>query len=79
MAVFFTLLGLILVMVGGAFLVPAAEELARNWGVSEAVIGVTVIALGTSLPELATTVAGLRRGRPGWYWAISLAPTFLIF
>ncbi|MEM6467265.1 MAG: sodium:calcium antiporter, partial [Pseudomonadota bacterium] len=47
---------------GAALLIEGAEDLARNMGVSEEVIGLTLVALGTSLPELATTVmAAIRR------------------
>ena len=54
--------GLVLVAVGGKFLVDGAVSLARGFGVSETVIGLTIVAVGTSLPELVTSVvAGLRR------------------
>ncbi len=55
-------LGLVGVVVGADLLVDSAVVLARAAGISEAVIGLTLVALGTSLPELATAVvAGLRR------------------
>lgn len=55
-------LGLIGLPLGADLLVENASVIARHYGVSEAVIGLTLIALGTSLPELATTVmAALRR------------------
>ncbi len=41
---------------GGELIVPSAVRLAESWGVSQAVIGLTIVALGTSLPELATSV-----------------------
>jgi cation:H+ antiporter len=54
--------GLALVVVGGSFLVEGAIALARDLGVSETVIGLTIVAVGTSLPELVTSVvAALRR------------------
>lgn len=54
--------GLIAVIAGAELLVGGAIGLARAFGVSEEVIGLTLVALGTSLPELATTVAaGLRK------------------
>lgn len=48
--------GLALLVVGARLFVSAAVEIARVWGVSEAVIGLTIVAAGTSLPELATSV-----------------------
>lgn len=55
-------LGLIGLPLGATLLVDSASEIARMFGVPDTVIGLTLVALGTSLPELATTVmAALRR------------------
>ncbi len=60
--IIFLLLGLIGLPLGADLMVDNAEIIARRYGVSDTVIGLTLIALGTSLPELATTVmAALRR------------------
>uniref|UniRef100_A0A832EKI2 Calcium/sodium antiporter n=1 Tax=Desulfacinum infernum TaxID=35837 RepID=A0A832EKI2_9BACT len=56
--VFSLLAGLIGLTAGSRFLVWGGVALARTFGVSELVIGLTLVALGTSLPELATSVAG---------------------
>lgn len=54
--------GLVLVMIGGKFLVDGAVALARGYGISETVIGLTIVAVGTSMPELVTSVvAAIRR------------------
>lgn len=54
--------GLVLVVLGGRFLVDGAITLARGLGVSETVIGLTIVAVGTSLPEFVTSiVAAFRR------------------
>lgn len=54
--------GLALLVLGARFLVDSAVAMARVWGVSEAVIGLTIIAAGTSMPELATSViAAIRK------------------
>ena len=54
--------GLAALVVGSQFLMNGATEIARLLGVSEAVIGLTLVAVGTSLPELATSVvAAMRR------------------
>ena len=55
-------LGLMLLPVGAHWLVRAATVFARNNGVSELVIGLTVVAMGTSLPEVATSVMAALRG-----------------
>lgn len=58
----FLALGLIGLPLGADLLVENASMIARSFGVSDAVIGLTLVAFGTSLPELATTVmAALRR------------------
>lgn len=54
-------LGLFMLIFGADWLVTAAESLARALGISELVIGLTLVAVGTSLPELATTFAAVRR------------------
>ena len=56
------LAGLGLLIVGGDLLLKGAIEAARRLDVSDAVIGLTLVALGTSLPELATTVVASMRG-----------------
>lgn len=54
------------ILLGGAhLLVLGASSLARAYGVSELVIGLTIVALGTSLPELAASASAARRGLPG--------------
>ena len=58
---FFLALGLIGLPLGADLLVDGSVAIARAWGVSETVIGLTLIAIGTSLPELATTVAAALR------------------
>ncbi len=54
--------GLVLLVIGADWLVSSAEEAAIALGVSEVVVGLTVVAVGTSLPELVTTVVAARRG-----------------
>ena len=57
-----TLGGLVMLVIGADLLVDSASEVARSFGISPAVIGLTVVAVGTSLPELATSViAAIRR------------------
>ncbi len=55
-------IGLVLLPLGGELLVRGAVEIARAFNVSEAIIGLTIIAIGTSLPELAASIAAAERG-----------------
>jgi cation:H+ antiporter len=56
-----TLAGLILLILSSRALVWGAVELAEAFGVSDLVIGLTIVAIGTSLPELASSIAAIRR------------------
>ncbi|MFZ9885967.1 MAG: calcium/sodium antiporter [Myxococcota bacterium] len=60
--VLFVLAGLGLLVVGARWLVDAAIEVAKWFGLSELVIGLTVVAVGTSLPEIATSITAALRG-----------------
>lgn len=57
------LLSVVALVVGAEWLLDAAVSLARTWGVPDVVIGTTVVALGTTLPETATAVIAAARGR----------------
>ena len=59
------LIGMFFLVIGGRVLVDNAAAVAREWGVSESVIGMTILAAGTSLPELATSVVAARKGSLG--------------
>ena len=61
-ALLFTLGGLIGIVLGSNFVVDNASELASTLGVSEKMIALTIIALGTSLPELVTSVTATKKG-----------------
>jgi cation:H+ antiporter len=54
--------GLAVLLVGGQLFVSSAASLARTWGMSERLVGLTIVAIGTSLPELATSVIAALRG-----------------
>ncbi len=64
MNVVFVILGIVLLYFGGNLLVDNSSLLARRWGVSSLVIGLTVVALGTSAPELAASITAALRGAP---------------
>ena len=57
-----TLVGLVVLLVGGRLFVDGAVLVARALGVSDRVVGLTVVAVGTSLPELVTSVIAASRG-----------------
>ena len=56
------LIGLICIVLGSDFVVDGATEIAKVIGISERIIGLTIVAFGTSLPELVTSIAAARRG-----------------
>jgi cation:H+ antiporter len=56
--------GLALVIASARVLVPAAAEIAQRFGVPDDVIAATLVAFGTSLPELMTAIAAIRKGHP---------------
>ena len=57
--------GGVMVVKGSDFVVSSASEIARVFGMSERFIGLTIVALGTSLPELVTSVVAARKGNSG--------------
>lgn len=60
---FFAVIGVVLIVWGSDVTVDAATALATTWGMSERLIGLTIVALGTSLPELVTSVTAAVRGK----------------
>lgn len=61
-SLFWVALGIAALVLGADQAVQGAVTVAQIWGVSERIIGLTVVAMGTSLPELATSVVAARRG-----------------
>lgn len=59
------ILGLIGLAIGAELTIQGAVEIAKAFGVSDTTIGLTVVAIGTSLPELAATIMAALRGHPG--------------
>lgn len=64
-AVLWTAGGLLMLIFGGDRFVDGASGLASSMGISDSVIGLTIAAIGTSLPELATSIAAALKGKPG--------------
>ena len=59
------LVGVACIIAGGQFVVNSAKAIAVGFGVSETLIGLTIVALGTSLPELVTSIVASRKGENG--------------
>lgn len=58
------ILGLVMTVAGSSLAVDAASEIAVKLGMSQRLIGLTIVALGTSLPELVTSVTAAKKGKP---------------
>lgn len=63
-AVVMVLGGLTVLIFGGGLIVKSCMGIARRLGISDAMIGVTIVAFGTSLPELAASIAAVLKGKP---------------
>jgi cation:H+ antiporter len=61
-AIFWLVVGLILLVASSRLLVWGAVSIAQSLGVSDLIIGLTIVAVGTSLPELASSIAATRKG-----------------
>jgi len=59
----FIVLGLAGLVIGGRLIVTSAVSIAQSFGLSERVIGLTIVSIGTSLPELATSVVAVRKNK----------------
>lgn len=55
--------GVVGIVMGGKIVVDAATTIAYAWGMSESLVGLTIIAVGTSLPELVTSIVAARKGQ----------------
>ncbi len=64
-SVIFIIVGIAAVIAGGQLVVNSAQKIAAALGMSQTLIGLTVIAIGTSLPELVTSVVAARKGQSG--------------
>lgn len=64
-SIFFVILGLCMIVGGGNLVVNNASAIATSWGMSEALVGLTIVAIGTSLPELVTSITASKKGDSG--------------
>jgi cation:H+ antiporter len=63
--IFWLIIGLGMLLIGSHYLISSATSLARAFGISEWIIGATIIAAGTSMPEIATSIIAAIRGHNG--------------
>lgn len=61
-SIFYALLGLVLLVIGSNLFVDASVNFARMFGLSELIIGLTIVSIGTSLPEVATSITATFKG-----------------
>lgn len=61
-AIFWVIVGMVFLPISADIMVDSAVVIARHFGMSELMIGLTIIAIGTSLPELAASIAGVLKG-----------------
>lgn len=61
-AIIWTIIGLVVLLISSKMLVWGASNIASSMGISDLVIGLTIVAIGTSLPELAATISSARKG-----------------
>lgn len=59
------ILGLAAIIIGGNLVVDNASLIAKAWGMSDTLVGLTIVAIGTSLPELVTSIVAARKGDSG--------------
>lgn len=64
-SIIFIVLGLAMIVVGGDGVVESAKNLAVMWGMSETLVGLTIVSVGTSLPELVTSIVAAKKGENG--------------
>lgn len=64
-SILFVFIGLAAVVFGGDMVVDNASLIAKAWGMSDTLVGLTIVAIGTSLPELATSITATKKGDAG--------------
>lgn len=64
-SLFYVTIGLAAVVFGGDLVVDNASLIAKTWGMSDTLVGLTIVAIGTSLPELVTSITASKKGDSG--------------
>lgn len=63
MSILVSIIGLVLIIVGGDWVVDSASSIALSFGLSETLVGLTIVSIGTSLPELVTSIVAAKKGQ----------------
>lgn len=61
-SIIYSILGIAAIILGGQLVVNSASNIALSWGMSENLVGLTIVSIGTSLPELVTSIVAARKG-----------------
>ena len=61
-SIIYSILVIIGIIIGGQLVVNSASNIALSWGMSENLVGLTIVSIGTSLPELVTSIVAARKG-----------------
>ena len=60
--IFIAIIGIVGIIIGGELVVNSASDIAISFGISETLVGLTIVAMGTSLPELVTSLVAAKKG-----------------
>jgi len=61
-SILYSILGVLGIIIGGDLVVDSASNIAISWGMSQNLVGLTIVSVGTSLPELVTSITAARKG-----------------
>lgn len=61
-SILLSVIGIVGIVLGGDWVVDSATDIALDWGMSQSLVGLTIVAVGTSLPELVTSIVAARKG-----------------
>lgn len=75
----FLVVGVAGIVIGGDVVVDSASNIALKIGMSQTLVGLTIVSIGTSLPELVTSVVAARKMKSIWHLEMRSALIFLIF
>lgn len=77
LSIIFIIGGAAAIAFGGDLTVDAASRIASDLGMTQTLIGLTIVSIGTSLPELVTSIVAARKMKSIWHWVTPSVPTYL--